>query len=112
MESWNLGIMEMLLVSLQAHTAQGPHRQDRPKQFVEKIKKQKAKTRKTSYSFSLSFFSSPFFLSLRASSCSARRACCAAKAGVIFIPGILAAAVTDAACSCSAWMEGSCRNSK
>ena len=81
MESWNPGIMEMLLMSHQAHTAHRPHRQDRQKQFVEKIKKQKAKTGKTSYSSSLSFFSSPFFLLLRACSCSASRACCAAKAG-------------------------------
>ena len=112
MESCNPGIMEMSLVSHQAHTAHRPHRQDRPKQFVDKIKKEIAKTGKTSYSFSLSFFSSPVFLLLRACSCSASRACCAAKAGVIFIPGIPAAAATDAACSCSAWVEGSCRNRK
>ena len=70
---------------------------DRPKQFVTKIKY--AKPRKTNYSLSLLLFSSPIFLLLRASSFGAGRACCAAKAGVIFIPGIPAAAATDAACS-------------
>ena len=113
MESCNPGIMSLVSVPSSTYGPPAtPATQDRPKHFVDKIKKEIAKTGKTSYSFSLSFFSSPVFLLLRASSCSASRACCAAKAGVIFIPGIPVAAATDAACSCSAWVEGSCRNRK